>query len=781
MKNENGCDLSGRELTLWTMLERDKVVIPIIQRDYAQGRTGKEYLRHRLLESVFRALDPNSESRRPVKLDFVYGTEERDSRTGNPCWVVHPLDGQQRLTTLWLVHWYLAMRSKKTDEAEVRERLIRFSYETRASSRDFCCQLVERAADIRSAIETGDTVADAIRYQTWFELGWKDDPTVDGMIRTLNGTDIGDGRPSNCLDGIAQWFGTWNEEQSKAAWEKLASTDCCPISFYYQSLRNLRDPDALYIKMNARGKPLTPFENFKAELDEFCRKRADEIQTAGDDCLAGRWRDVPRKLDNEWNDLFWTPPREGVAVSGDDRYLAFFNRLVFTDIVTRKSDGGYVQRADVPGLTDKTAGTNDFYRFFEGRCVYETFKGYEPTFSELSRFSAVFDHLSQLHKAGLDVDDEVQTLAPVWFVGPDRPGQARSWVRRFRFLPDTASFTASGDFSPGLHDAITQQGRAWFAAICRFVENVPLPLYGDGDEAKENAIGKWRGKFRNWLRVSANLVENAGIETLSGTIATVRLLHELSPHAGDILGFLSGPDTSSFRSGAVAEQVAEEMDKAAFLVGRAADPNAASLLESAEAFPCCRGWIGFLYRDAAGRPDWDNFGARFGEIKRWIDAESGKSRDGAFAALVSHWSESVLLENGYRGVSFCRKAESWKANVFKPMSRSYATPLDRFLLNVEEQGEDELLGKLRTGLGEIEMYWSDGRTWRILVGWRCTMIDEATGREETRLHRVVLTDYARRMNPPDNGLFADLDWSEEKIVSTVRNYAERRGVRSVVE
>ena len=68
------------------------VEIPLIQRDYAQGRTesGVAEIRERFLDVLCEALAGNE----MVGLDFVYGDVEEGT--------LHLLDGQQRLTTLFL-------------------------------------------------------------------------------------------------------------------------------------------------------------------------------------------------------------------------------------------------------------------------------------------------------------------------------------------------------------------------------------------------------------------------------------------------------------------------------------------------------------------------------------------------------------------------------------------------------------------------------------------------------------------------------------------------------
>ena len=76
-----------------------KITIPIIQRDYAQGRKDKGFIRKNFLKSIKDSLEKNEN----LTLDFVYGNTEGEK--------FFPLDGQQRLTTLWLVYWYLSYKA----------------------------------------------------------------------------------------------------------------------------------------------------------------------------------------------------------------------------------------------------------------------------------------------------------------------------------------------------------------------------------------------------------------------------------------------------------------------------------------------------------------------------------------------------------------------------------------------------------------------------------------------------------------------------------------------
>ena len=124
----------GKIYSFYELLESNKIEIPIIQRDYAQGRKDKKKIRQNFLGALYESL--NNEEQ--IMLDFVYGSNTDDS--------FQPLDGQQRLTTLFLLHWYAALKDSKLSSVE--NVLIKFTYETRISSRDFCNSLIKNQIEI---------------------------------------------------------------------------------------------------------------------------------------------------------------------------------------------------------------------------------------------------------------------------------------------------------------------------------------------------------------------------------------------------------------------------------------------------------------------------------------------------------------------------------------------------------------------------------------------------------------------------------------------------------
>lgn len=75
----------------------------------------------------------------------------------------------------------------------------------------------------------------------------------------------------NMLDAIHAKF-----YDIKNGWSKLTERNV--IQFYHLNLDNFGLSDDLYITMNARGKALTAFENFKALLENKLMKKDGKIK-----------------------------------------------------------------------------------------------------------------------------------------------------------------------------------------------------------------------------------------------------------------------------------------------------------------------------------------------------------------------------------------------------------------------------------------------------------------------------------------------------------------------
>lgn len=283
--------------TLMTFAEMfdkvDFITIPVIQRDYAQGRRSAQEIRQQFLHTLALALRQEDDAP-PLDLDFVYGSVE------NHCFSV--LDGQQRLTTLFLLHWYLACREGDYDafrQRFMRNGKSRFNYQTRTSATEFFDALVAADPadyDFTFDAERANPLDKQLIDSHWFYLSWQQDPTVASCLLMLN--------------AIQQRF-------SAAAgnlFQRLCSHENRRIVFHCLNLEAFGLSDDLYIKMNARGKALTDFENFKAWLSG----------------RISQWPDAQAfslRLDQQWTDLFWR--LRSKDFSFDTLYLRFFMRMAF--------------------------------------------------------------------------------------------------------------------------------------------------------------------------------------------------------------------------------------------------------------------------------------------------------------------------------------------------------------------------------------------------------------------------------------------------------------------
>lgn len=251
-------------------LKVSRIEIPRIQRSYAQGREDDHArrTRDRFLSAIHDALDSGT----PMTLDFIYGNVNISDGNGK----LIPLDGQQRLTTLFLLHWYAA--HKEGIETDI---LDRFTYATRYSSRDFCQRLAGYTPDFSEPLSQG------IRNEGWFPLDWSHDATISSMLVMI--------------DAIHDKFSDMDN-----LWERLDG-----VRFYFLDVKEMDLTDEIYIKMNSRGKPLTSFEHFKAELIRLLR--------GGDKTLL---KEIAQSIDRDWTDMLW--PYRGDDNIIDDEFLRYF-------------------------------------------------------------------------------------------------------------------------------------------------------------------------------------------------------------------------------------------------------------------------------------------------------------------------------------------------------------------------------------------------------------------------------------------------------------------------
>lgn len=262
-------------VTFLSLLNEKKILIPKIQRDYAQGRSDKKAsdVRDSFLTAIIGTLT-DSQSK-PLILDFVYGSSKDNT-------FFIPLDGQQRLTTLFLLHWYLIPAEEliQLKYCVNNTWFSRFSYETRISSKDFCNALATRSYScFKEKITNNQSLSKFIKDQSWFMWSWRKDPTIKAILVML--------------DELDQRLKDVTDEYRKTLWNELKDGK---IAFHILPLEQFQLTDELYVKMNARGKELSSFDILKSTLEEQMRRNNV------DQDIQNTWR---KNIDSHWIDLFW--------------------------------------------------------------------------------------------------------------------------------------------------------------------------------------------------------------------------------------------------------------------------------------------------------------------------------------------------------------------------------------------------------------------------------------------------------------------------------------------
>ncbi|MBR2870319.1 MAG: DUF262 domain-containing protein [Clostridia bacterium] len=589
-----------------SLLEKYKIEIPVIQRDYAQGRKGKEYVRKNFLEQIKSALDKTTET----SLDFIYGNIENER--------FFPVDGQQRLTTLWLIYWYLSFKSGNLKEDY--KTLENFSYETRESSRAFCKALCERMIEV-----SADTIEiiEYIKQQTWFYESWLNDPTISAMLRTIGGDSDS---KEDCIESVFKDVDFENY---------YGSLDCVKFQLLVMGSEKLPVADDLYIKMNARGKMLSDFDNLKADLISYVRniKPNNEEEKKLKD-------DLPKQIDTTWTDVIWDYTKKGLGDKFNGKidrvFFSFINRFVVNEICLSDKFKVDDLENEYTKAFNKLYGAGLGSKSTANDCAvkYEGFENYKIlTLDKLSKMNYLFNFL----KDKAETIKEIEAALP----NSDEDGEES--------ISSVYSFIPKYDEKLELI-ATTQKERIYFLAICLFIKKRE---YFDETE------------YEKWMRVVRNLTENAGIDSVSAMVSCMRLINELSKilEVNVYDNVYTGLESfnSNKQDTRLYQQLEEEKEKAKKITR---DNSFEDKIIEAEQYAFFNGTIRFLFYDETGNVDWANFDTKFFNVKKLFGKDNNVSDETItkFLKLFNGWSD---IEGKYlfTSIGYHPRKSCWKRNI----------------------------------------------------------------------------------------------------------------------
>lgn len=272
----------------------ERIEIPIIQRDYAQGRKERNIRikRELFLDEIFSVIFDSGN--KDLKLYYIYGKVDGTTFI--------PIDGQQRLTTLYLLAYYLSSRENCFKNFL---NLPELTYRTRFSAKNFTAELRKNPLDYTN--DSAQKPSEKIKQSGWFFSEYEFDPTVIAILTMLDSI-------HNKYEAI--------KESKKSCLLGCLFGNLKRIKFEVFSLDGNISIDDLYIKMNARGRALSNFDNFNSMIDE--------IESPKENAKGEKFSDKSKKWENTFFEFYERENDSNGADNIGSRALSELIRIILT-------------------------------------------------------------------------------------------------------------------------------------------------------------------------------------------------------------------------------------------------------------------------------------------------------------------------------------------------------------------------------------------------------------------------------------------------------------------
>ena len=291
----------------------EQIIIPEIQRDYVwkeenvtklltsildneqkqkevSSGTDEETLNAlapHIREAVIRELEKNNQY---CNIGFIYAYYDPDFAGRFML-----IDGQQRMTTLFLVLLCLYAKERKEDEFRrlyLKHGTLKFDYKVREASHDFMVNMVEHILSRKDIASITD--------QYWFFTEYRHDVTIQSVLENYAVINDFFTASNLSIDYIENFVEFWYFDTSKS-----------------------QQGEELYIYMNSRGESVSASENIKAELLKGLSESEKHL-------WGSKWE--------KWQDLFWKHKRlNNNADKGLEEFLRWVKIIELTKCHSEKS------------------------------------------------------------------------------------------------------------------------------------------------------------------------------------------------------------------------------------------------------------------------------------------------------------------------------------------------------------------------------------------------------------------------------------------------------------
>lgn len=446
----------------------------------------------------------------------------------------------------------------------------------RTTSGEFFDKLVTHRPDKKP--EKIVSLRDWITDQFWYFRYWRFDPTIVSAL--------------NMLQALHERFA-----KKHGLYARLTDEALPAITFQLLDLKHFGLSDDLYIKMNARGKPLTAFETFKAGYEQKLAKQfsGEKRSISGQKFSIAEF--VARRMDTAWADFFWVHREDSLIY--DDAVMNLFRGVA---------------------LVSRDPGSKSYLK----DATLLRSEANPPSYSTFNTQGWLDEAFTRM----------LISLLEVWSAtaGLSKP-----------LLPDKRYFDEKQIFLRLIEDStnLSAPEVVLFSGYALFIQT---------HEANIDPV-----LFQEWMRVVHNLAVNSDIDRTERLQNPAKGLRELLPKSTEILQHLSKLGAKDRVSGFTDQQVKEETLKAGLILS---DHGWRPLIERAEGHGYFRGQIEFLCEFSGASEQWQSSGSFAWEPKthrrlqkRFEDylakAEAMFTAHGLMNLGDSRWQRALLSFGDY--------------------------------------------------------------------------------------------------------------------------------------
>lgn len=311
MKRKIGLRAMNKEYNIKSLLDEHIIIVPEMQRDYVWSVTTDNV--YKLLKVIDEA---NGDK---INIGFIYACQHDG--------LFYLVDGQQRITTLVLLAFYLSLRNNGENWPAFQQMIVlnknlRFTYRVRKAVENFMKDLF-----------LSDKCLSFNDIRALSAQKWDNDTTVENMIETLH-----------IIDRYIQ-MNIFSGNNDTLDFGVVIQN----VTFYYTDIKQTAQGRDIYITMNSCGQPLAKHERLKPYL------------IAGEDILS-------KSIDwNTWEDWFYRLTKaSNLDKSAVDIAMGNFLRIVY-ELKTAKPVSPYWETA-----AESMLSYGDVHIYFEAlKRLYE--------------------------------------------------------------------------------------------------------------------------------------------------------------------------------------------------------------------------------------------------------------------------------------------------------------------------------------------------------------------------------------------------------------------------